>query len=141
MRLALGADPDRVSRAVLWKGLSIVLGGLLLGLCGAAALGRWLGALLFGVEPLDLPVLLGVSLTMIAVAAAASYLPALRAAEVDPGIALRARVGPLQKGGQRTAVYSERMPCSTYRLGLEKPASARACRMVAGGTQVSIVSQ
>ncbi|MEO6192809.1 MAG: ABC transporter permease [Thermoanaerobaculia bacterium] len=89
VRLALGADPDRVSRAVLWKGLSIVLGGLLLGLCGAAALGRWLGALLFGVEPLDLPVLLGVSLTMIAVAAAASYLPALRAAEVDPGIALR----------------------------------------------------
>ena len=89
VRLALGADPDRVSRSVLWKGLSIVLGGLLLGLCGAAALGRWLGALLFGVEPLDLPVLLGVSLTMIAVAAAASYLPALRAAEVDPGIALR----------------------------------------------------
>ncbi len=89
VRLALGADPGRVSRAVLWKGLSIVLGGLLLGLCGAAALGRWLGALLFGVQPLDLPVLLGVSLTMIAVAAAASYLPAIRAAEVDPGIALR----------------------------------------------------
>jgi putative ABC transport system permease protein len=74
---------------VLWKGLSIVLGGLLLGLCGAAVLGRWLGALLFGVEPTDLPVLVGVSLTMIAVAAAASYLPTARAAEVDPGIALR----------------------------------------------------
>ena len=89
VRLALGADPDRVSRAVLGKGLSIVLAGLLLGLGGSVALGRWLGALLFGVQPLDPTVLVGVSLTMLAVAAAASYLPASRAAEVDPGIALR----------------------------------------------------
>jgi putative ABC transport system permease protein len=89
VRLALGAEPGRVARGVLFQGLAIVLGGLVLGLCAAAALGRWLGALLFGVKPLDLPVLLAVSVTMIVVAAAASYLPAARAAEVDPGIALR----------------------------------------------------
>jgi putative ABC transport system permease protein len=89
VRLALGADSDRVARAVLWQGLSIVLGGLVLGLCGAAALGRSLGTLLFGVGPVDLPVLLTVSAVMLTVAAIASYLPALRAAGVDPGIALR----------------------------------------------------
>jgi predicted permease len=89
VRLALGADSDRVARTVLWQGLSIVLGGLLLGLCGAAALGRWLGTLLFGVGPLDVPVLVAVSVVMLTVAGIASYLPAIRAAEVDPGIALR----------------------------------------------------
>ncbi len=89
VRLALGADPGRVSRAILGKGLAIVLAGLALGLAGAVALGRWLGSFLFGVAPLDVPVLVGVSLTMLAVAAAASFLPASRAAEVDPVIALR----------------------------------------------------
>jgi putative ABC transport system permease protein len=89
VRLALGADPGRVARGVLRQGLAIVLAGLLLGLGGAAMLGRWLGALLFGVRPFDLPVLVAVSATMIAVAAAASYLPASRAAEVEPGVALR----------------------------------------------------
>jgi predicted permease len=89
VRIALGASPDRVALGVLWKGLSIALGGLLLGLCASAALGRALSALLFGVQPLDPPVLLGVSLTMLAAAAVACYLPASRAAEVDPGIALR----------------------------------------------------
>jgi putative ABC transport system permease protein len=89
VRLALGANSDRVARTVLWQGLSIVLGGLLLGLCGAAALGRWLGTLLFGVGPLDVPVLVAVSVVMLTVAGIASYLPAIRAAEVDPGIALR----------------------------------------------------
>lgn len=85
VRLALGADSDRVARAVLWQGLSIVLGGLVLGLFGAAALGRSLGTLLFGVEPVDGPVLLTVSAVMLTVAGIASYLPALRAAGVDPG--------------------------------------------------------
>ncbi|HKV13274.1 MAG TPA: ABC transporter permease [Thermoanaerobaculia bacterium] len=89
VRLALGADSDRVARAVVWQGLSIVLGGLVLGLFGAAALGRSLRALLFGVQPVDGPVLLMVSAVMVTVAFLASYLPAHRAAGVDPGIALR----------------------------------------------------
>jgi predicted permease len=89
VRLALGALPERVARAVLGKGMAVVAAGLALGLGGAVVLGRWLGALLFGVRPVDLPVLVGVSLTMLAVAAVASYLPASRAAEVDPVIALR----------------------------------------------------
>lgn len=89
VRLALGADSDRVALSVVGQGLSIVLAGLCLGLCGAVALGRWLGAFLFGVSPMDLPVLVAVSVVMLTVAGVASYLPALRAAEVDPGIALR----------------------------------------------------
>lgn len=89
LRMALGADADRVARGVLWQGLSIVLIGLCLGLCGSAALGRWLSALLFGVGPMDGPVLVAVSVVMLTVAGLASYLPASRAAEVDPGIALR----------------------------------------------------
>jgi len=89
VRLALGATPDRVAFGVVGKGLSIVIAGLAAGLCGSAALGRWLGALLFGVKPADPAVLVGVSLTLLTVAAVASWLPASRAAEVDPGIALR----------------------------------------------------
>lgn len=89
VRLALGASTDRVALTVLGQGLAIVLAGLCLGLCGAVALGRWLGTLLFGVGPTDVPVLLAVSAVMLMVAGAASYLPALRAAGVDPGIALR----------------------------------------------------
>lgn len=89
VRIALGANRDRVALGVAWKGLSIVLAGLALGLCGSAALGRWLGSLLFGVGPVDPAVLAGVSLTLLTAAAVACWLPASRAAEVDPVIALR----------------------------------------------------
>jgi predicted permease len=89
VRLALGAARSRVLGAILWKGTAVALCGLVLGLAGSVALGRWLGSLLFGVEPLDPPVLVGVSVLILAVAAAASYLPAYRAAAVDPSVALR----------------------------------------------------
>ncbi|HTQ79512.1 MAG TPA: FtsX-like permease family protein, partial [Thermoanaerobaculia bacterium] len=89
VRLALGADRARVLREVLWRGLSVALLGLAPGLLVSAALGRWLGALLYEVKPLDPAVLLGVSAVILAVATAASDLPARRASGVDPSTALR----------------------------------------------------
>ena len=89
VRLALGANRDSVSGMIVLKGFALVLAGLLLGLAGAAGLARWIGSLLFGVQPVDASVLLAVSFVMVLLGAAASYFPACRAAEVDPGVALR----------------------------------------------------
>jgi len=89
LRLALGADRRRVLAAVLRQGTTVALAGLVLGLAAAVLLGRWLGALLFGVQPLDPPVLMGVSVIILGIAAVASWLPARRAAGVDPAVALR----------------------------------------------------
>lgn len=89
VRLALGASRDRVSGMIVLKGIALVLAGLLLGLAGATVLARWIGSLLFGVQPVDASVLAAVSFVMALLGAAATYFPASRAAEVDPGLALR----------------------------------------------------
>lgn len=72
------------------QGVALALAGVALGLAGALALTRLLAGLLFGTSPTDpvVFVLLPLALTLIAVAA--SYLPARRAARVDPVVALRA---------------------------------------------------
>ena len=89
IRLALGATPARVLGLVLGQGMRLVLLGLALGLAGAAGLTRFLGSLLFHVEPLD-PVTFGaVALLLVAVACGACYLPARRATATDPLRALR----------------------------------------------------
>jgi len=89
VRLALGAQTRDVLRMVLGDSLSWTLAGLFVGLLSAFGLLRFLQTLLFGVGPTD-PVVLGaVSLLLIGVAAAASYLPARRASRVDPVVALR----------------------------------------------------
>ncbi len=89
VRLALGASRDLVSAMILLKGTALVFAGLVFGLAGAIALARWIGSLLFGVQPVDASVLAAVSLVMALLGAAASYFPACRAAAVDPGVALR----------------------------------------------------
>jgi len=89
IRMALGAQMGDVLRTVLSRGLVIAAGGVMLGLLGAALLAHTMSALLFGVQPLD-PVAFSVaggSLGLVAVTAA--LVPALRAARVDPVIALR----------------------------------------------------
>jgi hypothetical protein len=63
--------------------------GVAVGLAGAYALTRLLSSLLYGVPPTDLPTFLGVSLVLVAIALLASYLPARRAARIDPMEALR----------------------------------------------------
>jgi len=89
IRMALGAARGRVLGMVLRQGLQLVLVGLALGLAGALVLTRVLETLLFGIEPTDLPTFAVVSLVLLAVAALACFVPARRAATVDPIVALR----------------------------------------------------
>ncbi len=89
IRMALGATGGDLRSLVLRQGLSPVLAGLVAGLVGAIAVGRVLSGLLFGVsvaDPLTMMVVAGV---LLAVAAAACYVPALRATRSDPLNALR----------------------------------------------------
>jgi putative ABC transport system permease protein len=88
IRMALGASTQAVMRLVVGRGLALTLAATLLGIAGAAALSRTLSTLLFGVAPLD-PVTFAAAATVLgAVALLACYLPARRAARVDPVVAL-----------------------------------------------------
>jgi ABC-type antimicrobial peptide transport system permease subunit len=89
IRMALGARRADVLRAVLGHGLRLTLVGVALGLAGALALTRFLSHLLYGVPPTDPLTYVGVSVLMISIALLASYLPARRAAGVDPMVSLR----------------------------------------------------
>jgi ABC-type antimicrobial peptide transport system permease subunit len=89
LRMALGAgSPDLVS-LVVGGSLRFVVPGIAAGLLLSAALARFLSGQLFGVSPFDPVVYLGVAVVLGATALAASYLPARRAARVDPIEALR----------------------------------------------------
>ena len=89
LRIALGARRHDVLRLIIAHGLKLTVGGLLLGAVGAFAATRLMQNLLFGVSPTD-PVTFGsVAVLLVAVAAIACYIPARRAAKVDPMVALR----------------------------------------------------
>jgi predicted permease len=90
IRIALGASPREVLRAVLRGAGRTTLAGVALGLVGALLVGRVMGSLLFGVSPSDPLVFLAVPVLLSAVALLASLLPARRATRVDPLVALRA---------------------------------------------------
>jgi predicted permease len=90
VRVALGAQARDVVRLIVSEGLRIVLPGVALGAVLALLAGKWIAPLLFQVSPKDPPVLVGVVTTLVAVATLASWLPARRAARVDPNEALRA---------------------------------------------------
>ena len=90
VRMALGAEAQRVRRMVVLQGARVTLAGVGVGLLGAFALTRILDSLLFGVGALDLPTFIAMSSLMLAVALAASYIPAWRASSVDPMESLRA---------------------------------------------------
>jgi putative ABC transport system permease protein len=89
IRMALGARTLDVLRLMVNSSMVWVLVGLAAGLAGTAGLTRLLSGMLYGVHPLDPEVLGGVSLLLAAVALLASYLPARRAARIDPMVALR----------------------------------------------------
>ena len=89
VRMALGASPRSVTGLVVRGGLRLVVAGVLLGSTIAASTGPWLGALLFNVSPTDPVVYIAVAAVLALVTLAASALPALSAARVDPVVALR----------------------------------------------------
>jgi predicted permease len=89
IRIALGADRSDILKLVLGQGLRISLVGLAVGLAIALAVTRVIAAMLYGVKPTDPATFGGVSVLLTAVALLASYLPALRAAKVEPLEALR----------------------------------------------------
>ena len=89
LRLAIGARPQDIVRAMLAYSTKLAATGVLLGLAAAAATTRLLTTLLFGVTPLDVRTLVGVAGLLAAVALIASYLPTRRAASLDPVAALR----------------------------------------------------
>lgn len=89
IRMAVGARQVDVSRMVVSSGLTLATAGVLVGTVAALGLSRLLRSQLFGVQPSDPVTIVSVVLLMMAVAAMAAYLPARRAARVDPVAALR----------------------------------------------------
>ncbi len=89
VRMALGADPDRVVRLVVRQGMAVALAGAVAGLAAALLLTRLMSSLLYGVGAADPATYLGVTALLLAIALTASWLPARRAARIDPMKALR----------------------------------------------------
>jgi putative ABC transport system permease protein len=89
IRMALGAKREGVLRLVLRQALLLAATGVALGIGGALMLTRFLSSLLFGVSSKDPLTFVAVSLLLAGVATSASFIPAWRAARVDPMVALR----------------------------------------------------
>jgi putative ABC transport system permease protein len=89
IRMALGAEPHNILVSVLKEGMALGLGGVALGLCATLAVSRLLASLLYEVPPFDPPTFLGASVLLMGVVLAACYIPAHRAARLDPMAALR----------------------------------------------------
>ena len=89
IRMALGAERSRILGMVLRQGMELAGAGVALGLVGAVLLTRVMASLLFGVSATDIATFSAVPLILIATAALATYIPAVRATRVDPVTALR----------------------------------------------------
>ena len=89
IRLALGARASEVRNMVVWDGLRVALAGITVGVVAALAFGRAMTSLLFEVTPHDPVTMTIVPALLLAAAFAGVYLPARRAARLDPLIALR----------------------------------------------------
>jgi ABC-type antimicrobial peptide transport system permease subunit len=90
VRVALGADPRHIARAVAMRGLKLIATGVTAGFVLYALAAPFLRAFLYGVTTSDPVTLVGVTLALVVTASLASWLPARRAARVDPADALRA---------------------------------------------------
>ncbi len=89
LRMALGANPGSVVRLILGQGMKLVFLGAGIGLLGALALARTMQTMLYDVTPSDPVTLVAVSGFLLVIAAVACWIPAVRAAKVDPVVALR----------------------------------------------------
>ena len=90
LRMALGASQESVLRLILGQGLVLAAAGLALGLAAAVAATRLLATVLFEVQPVDVQVYLGVVVLLGVVTLLAGYIPARRAAVMDPVEVLKA---------------------------------------------------
>jgi putative ABC transport system permease protein len=89
IRMTLGADAREVKRLILRQAMRPVVLGALIGIAGCAAVSQVLKSMLFGISAHDPVAFVTVSLVLLAVALMASYIPARRATQVDPMVALR----------------------------------------------------
>jgi putative ABC transport system permease protein len=89
LRLALGAHPAGVLRLIVGEGLKVGLTGIAIGLIGALLAGRALSSIVYGLSVRDPETFVIVTLALIVIALAACFIPARRAAKVDPMVALR----------------------------------------------------
>jgi putative ABC transport system permease protein len=89
VRVALGADPRRLARTVAIRGLTLIAGGVGAGLLLFTIAAQFLRAFLYGVGASDPLTLAGATVAIVLIASVANWLPARRAAQVDPAIALR----------------------------------------------------
>jgi putative ABC transport system permease protein len=89
IRMALGAEPGVIARFILRQGLTMAVTGIVAGLCGALVLTQFMRSLIFGVSTSDPLTFAAVTVLLLLISVVASYLPALRAARVDPIQALR----------------------------------------------------
>jgi predicted permease len=89
IRMAIGAKPHTVRRSILRETLAIVLIGLVIGIPAALVATRALSAMLYGVRANDPATLIGITSMLLIVSRVAGYLPAKRASQVDPMVALR----------------------------------------------------
>jgi putative ABC transport system permease protein len=89
IRMALGAEPRRVAKSIVGEGARLALLGIALGIVASLVLARLIANFLFGVAATDPSTFCGVSILLTLVALAGCYIPARRAAKVDPIVALR----------------------------------------------------
>ena len=89
LRMALGAQRGNVLKLILNRGMTLALIGVAAGICISAALTRFLSSMLYGVKPLDAVTFLSVAAVLLLVSAVASFVPAARAANLDPMKTLR----------------------------------------------------
>jgi ABC-type antimicrobial peptide transport system permease subunit len=86
--MALGAQRQDVLRLVMGESMTLVIVGVGIGLMAAVAASRLVASLLFGLAATDVMTMLGAMMVLVVVSAIAGYLPARRAARVDPLVAL-----------------------------------------------------
>ena len=90
IRVALGATPRDLLLLVIKQGMSVAIAGMVLGLLGAFVLTRFMRALLFGVQASDPVTFAAIAAALTVVVLVACYVPARRAARIDPIVSLRA---------------------------------------------------